>query len=152
MVHRGAAPEGGDDAGQHAEHRGEQHGRHREFQGGREQGQEFVPDPDAAAQGFAEVALGEIADVVEILLVQGLVEAQAVHGFGVHLRIDAAFAHHAFPRMPGDEADQGEGQQGDAKERRYQQPEATGDEGEHRRGYLLLRLIKTARVRARPRF
>ncbi|MDR6355012.1 hypothetical protein Q3H58_001683 [Pseudomonas psychrotolerans] len=152
VVDDGPAPERGDDTGQHAEHGGEQHGRHCQFEGGGEQGGEFVPDADTAAQGFAEVAVGEVADVVEILLVQGLVEAQAVHGFGVHLRIDAAFAHHDFHRIAGNQADQGEGQQGDAEERRDQQPEATGDEGEHRRGYLLLRLIRTAWVRARPRF
>jgi hypothetical protein len=72
--------------------------------------------------------LGELADVVEVLRIQRLVQAQALHGLGVHLRVDAALTHHHFHRVAGDQADQREGQQGDAEEGGDQKPQASGDE------------------------
>ncbi|MNO74393.1 hypothetical protein D3C76_653900 [compost metagenome] len=138
MVEHRAALERRDHPGEQAEGAGKQHGGEGQLDGGREQGEEFVPDAFAGGQRFAEIALGQVADVVQVLLVQRLVEAEAVHGFGVHLRIDAPLAHHHFHRVAGDQADQREGQQGDAEEGRDQQPEAAGDETEHGGWWLLI--------------
>ncbi|MCY1435882.1 hypothetical protein D9M71_519900 [compost metagenome] len=92
----------------------------RQLKGGREKGEELVPNAFASAQRFAQVALGQLADVVDVLRVQRLVQAQPFHGLGVHLGVDPALAHHDFHRVARDQADQREGQQGDAEEGRDQ--------------------------------
>ncbi len=71
----------------------------------------------AGTQGFAQVAVGELADVVQVLRIQRLVQAKAFHCLGVHLGVDPAFAHHDFDGVARDHANQRKRQQGDAEER-----------------------------------
>ena len=51
----------------------------------------------------------QLADVVDVLLVQRLVQTQALHGLGVHFRVYPALTHHDFDRVAGDHANQGKG-------------------------------------------
>ncbi|MCY1185090.1 hypothetical protein D9M73_258410 [compost metagenome] len=46
----------------------------------------------------------------------------------MHLRVDPAFTHHHFHRVAGNQADQGEGEQGDAEEGGEQKPQSACDE------------------------
>ncbi|MCY1183121.1 hypothetical protein D3C76_441960 [compost metagenome] len=120
MVEQRAPLERGDYPGQQAKDAGEDQCADRQLKGGREQREEFVPDAFAGAQRFAQIALDELADVVDVLRIQGFVQAQPFHGLGVHLGVDPALAHHDFHRVARDQADQREGQQGDAEEGRDQ--------------------------------
>ncbi|SVJ74565.1 Uncharacterised protein [Klebsiella pneumoniae] len=131
VVEQRTAFQGGDHPGQQAEGAGEEHGGQGQFQGRREQGEEFVPDAFAGGQRFAEIALCQVAHVVQVLLVQRLVQAQAVQGLGMHLRIDATFAHHHFHRVAGNQADQREGEQRHAEEGGDQQPQSSCNETKH---------------------
>ncbi|MNV87464.1 hypothetical protein D3C71_1815860 [compost metagenome] len=131
MVEQRAALERGHHPGDQAQAAGEQQGGEGQFDGRREQGEELVPDAGAGAQRLAQVAPCQLADVVEVLGVQRLVQAQALHGLGVHHRVDPALAHHHLHRVAGDHADQGEGQQGDPEKGGDQQPQTSGDKGQH---------------------
>nr|GEV65417.1 hypothetical protein [Tanacetum cinerariifolium] len=82
----------------------------------REQRSEFGPHARARTQRFAQVAMGEFADVIDVLRIKGFVQAKTFHGLGVHFRIDPAFTHHDFHRVARNQTDQCEGQQGDAEE------------------------------------
>ncbi|MNC36753.1 hypothetical protein D3C75_852900 [compost metagenome] len=137
MVEQRSALERSDHPGQQADDACEQQGGKGQFQGGREQGEELAPHAFAGAQRFAQVTLGQLADVVQVLDRQRLVQAQAFHGLGVHFGVDPALAHHHFHRVAGDQAYEREGQQGDAEKGRYQQAKAPGNKTQHCRGYLI---------------
>ncbi|MCY1421276.1 hypothetical protein D9M71_369260 [compost metagenome] len=64
-----------------------------------------MPDAFAGAQRFAQVAVGQLADVVQVLFRQRLVETEAFHGLGVHFRVYPALTHHHFHRVAGNQAD-----------------------------------------------
>ncbi|MNS76147.1 hypothetical protein D3C72_1096850 [compost metagenome] len=137
MVEQRTALECGDYTGQQADDAGEQQGGEGQFQGGREQGEELAPHALAGAQRFTEVTLGQLADVVQVLDRQRLVQAQALHGLGMHFGVDPALAHHHFHRVAGDQAYEREGQQGDTEKGRYQQAKAPGNKAQHCLGYLI---------------
>ena len=115
VVEQRTALEGGNHACDQPEGAGEQQGGQRQFDGGGKQGEKFAPHAFPGTQRLPQVALGQQADIVEILGIQRFVQAQALHGLGMHHRVDAAFAHHHFHWVAGDHADQREGQQGDAE-------------------------------------
>ncbi len=119
MVEQGSSSQGRDDTGQKSDDASEYQRRNRQFQGGREQRSEFGPHARARPQRFAQVAMGELADVIDVLRIKGLVQAKTFHGLGVHFRIDPAFTHHDFDRVARNQANQREGQQGDAEEGGY---------------------------------
>ncbi len=90
--------------------------------------------------------MGELADVVDVLGIEWLVQTKTFHGLSVHFRIDPAFTHHDFDRVARNQTDQGEGQQGDAEESGYQQPHSAGDKTKHLGVYLISRLGVLRRV------
>ena len=117
MVEQGSSLECRDHPGQQAQDTGEQQGGHGQFQGRREKGGEFGPHAGTGTQRFAKVALGEFADIVQILRIQRLVKAKALHCLCVHLGVDSSFAHHDFDGVAGDHANQRKRQQRDAEKR-----------------------------------
>jgi len=85
MVEQRSSLQGRDHPRQQAQDTGEQQGGHGQLQGRREECGELGPHAGARAQGFAKVALGQLADVVQVLRIQRLVKAKAFHCLCVHL-------------------------------------------------------------------
>jgi hypothetical protein len=88
MVEQRSSLECRDHPGQQAQDAGEQQGGHGQFQGRREERGELGPDALTRTQGFAEIAVGQLADVVQVLGIQRLVQAKAFHCLGVHFGVD----------------------------------------------------------------
>ncbi|MNU74938.1 hypothetical protein D3C71_644510 [compost metagenome] len=74
MVEQGSSLECRDHPGQKAQDAGEQQGGHGQFQGRGEQGGEFAPHAFTGTQGFPEIAVGQFADVIQVLGIQGFVQ------------------------------------------------------------------------------
>ncbi len=117
MVEQGSSFECRDHPGQQAQNTGEQQRGHGQFQGRGEEGGELGPHAGASAQRFAKVALGELADVIQVLRIQRLVKAKALHCLGVHFGVNPSLAHHDFYGVAWNHANQRKGQQRDAEER-----------------------------------
>jgi len=105
-----------DHSRQQAQDAGEQQGGHGQLQGRREERGELGPHAGARTQGFAKIAVGELAHIVQVLGVQRLVKAKAFHCLCMHLGVDAPFAHHDFDGVAGNHANQRKRQQRDAEE------------------------------------
>ena len=81
----GAATEGGPDAERDAEAAADDEPGQRQLDGGRETVEEIGADGMAGAGAFAEIALEHLADVVDKLNRQGLVEAHLMLDRRAHL-------------------------------------------------------------------
>ncbi|MND77608.1 hypothetical protein D3C80_692930 [compost metagenome] len=120
MIEQRAALEGRDHPGEQANDAGKEQCRQGQLKGCREQCEELGPDAFTGTQRLAKIALGQLADIVQVLLWQWLVQTQALHGLGVHFRVNPAFAHHDFHRVTGYQPYERERQQGDAEKGRDQ--------------------------------
>ena len=92
---------------------------HHHHGGGVELSEDVVEEVDGglAAAGVEEIALGELADIVQLLGIQRLVKAKAFHCLCVHLGVDAPLAHHDFDGVARDHANQRKREQRYAEKR-----------------------------------
>ena len=89
-----------------------------ELQRRREQRQELVQHRRVRRDRRAEIAVGDLPEIVEELLPDRLVEAELVAKLGQPLGRDAAFAGAHLDRIARHEADRDEGQEGDREKGR----------------------------------
>src|SRR6266403_3898004 len=82
-------------------------------------------------QRCAEIALDDMADVVDVLLRQWPVEPEFAQQSFAARRIHAAFAGQILDRVPWNQMNQRKRKERHADERRYDQRGAAQDEGEH---------------------
>ena len=123
-----AAVEGGDDAEPEAEDDGQRHRAEAEVERDREGGADDVVDPAAAlGERIAEVALGEVRHVDEVLLEERLIEAVV----GVQARPDLGGDARAGEGVAGDEPHQEEGDRRQNEDRDERDHQATEDVSEH---------------------
>ncbi|MNT56943.1 hypothetical protein D3C72_1942820 [compost metagenome] len=140
MVEDGAALDRRHHAGQQATDGGEHQRAQRQFQRRREQGGEFAPHALLGFQRGAQVALEQVADVVEVLDIQRLIQTQTLHRRRVQGGVKRTLPHHHFDGIARDHADQAEGNQRDAEKCRNQYAKTTQDKEKH---------VKVSRTRTR---
>mmetsp|Transcript_59387 Transcript_59387/g.140251 ORF Transcript_59387/g.140251 Transcript_59387/m.140251 type:complete len:343 (-) Transcript_59387:286-1314(-) len=131
LVQQRAALQPGAHAQQQAQaHRKDQR-RRGQLHRRREEGGELVAHRLAAHQALAQVAVQQLRHIVQVLHRQRLVQAHALDQRGMGLGVQPALAHHHFDRVAGHEADQTEGDDRDADQRRHQRGQAFEHEAQH---------------------
>ena len=123
--------DGGEHSRGQAEDQREQHRRGGELDGCGKQRLEFGDHRRLSDDRFAEITLQHAAEIVAILHVQRLIEAEFLQQLGVMDRIDAALARHRLDRIAGHETDQEERNQRDSDKGRNDETDAGQDEAQH---------------------
>ncbi len=123
--------DGGEHAGGNAEQHGKDDGTERELHRCREELHEIVEDGPLRDDGAAKIAGDEIAEVIQILDVKRPVEAEFVHDLRMALRRHHALARHQHHGIAGQEANEGEGNDGDPDEGRDQDGKPSEKKAKH---------------------
>ena len=121
----------GEDAGRDAEGDGEDQREGRQFEGGGEQRQEVDDHRSLGRQRHPEIALQDLADVIEVLLPDRLVEAELFLEDLVALRRDPVLTGHRQDGIAGQQPDERERGDGDSDHRRHDQRQLLQDVAEH---------------------
>ena len=120
VVEPGVLPDRREDAGGHRDQDAEEHGEEGELEAHREAPQDLVEHRLLGPERHAQVSLHRVAEVGEVLAIEGPVEAHHL----LELRLVAGvalLAHHEGHDVAGQQPDDGEDEQGDEEQRRQQQ-------------------------------
>ena len=91
----------------HTDNRGDQHGRKRQLQCRDKVGEKVVQHRHLVTERFTKVAMQQAHQVVPILHQDRLIQPQTLHGGGVQLRVNRAFAHHDLDHVTRNQTNQG---------------------------------------------